>query len=148
MDNLKTKQDIEILRTESKRYIQVNNGDPRKYPCETPPHNMLTNPSRLLFSCASSKGASGSPGIQITANGQIVVVTMLLHGYPDFFYDKDCELLKANWPKEYTIEQGVNFASVFAKMKKNNSSLSDEIFPASDNSNPGSFHVLHPSDKN
>lgn len=132
INNPQTVEDIKFLRTESRRFIEERSMSTDIYPCETRPHNLLDNRSRLLFHCASGKGASGSPGVQITASGQVVVVTMLIHGYPDWRYGDNCEALRSSWPEAYTIEQGINFASVFSKMRAQNRTLCDEIFPPED----------------
>lgn len=129
INNPQTLEDIRFLRMESRRFIEGKGLSTDTYPCETPPHNTLDNRSRVLFHCASSKGASGSPGVQITASGHVVVVTMLIHGYPDWSHGDNCESFRGNWPEEYSIEQGINFASVFSKMRELNPTLCDEIFP-------------------
>lgn len=97
--------------------------------CEFPPHDILANTHRYLFHCKLSKGASGSPGAVVLEDGRVVVVTMLLHGYPDWYYDLSVtEELKTTWPKECCVEQGVNLKSVYERMLSENASLCHEIF--------------------
>lgn len=96
---------------------------------EFQPHHILTNPNRFLFHCKFSKGASGSPGLVVLEDGRVVVVTMLLCGLPDWYYDNSVPNdLKNNWPKEYCVEQGVNFKSVYEHMLIQNPTLCHEIF--------------------
>ncbi|XP_060578815.1 uncharacterized protein LOC132735827 [Ruditapes philippinarum] len=96
---------------------------------EMPPHNILTNPNRFLFHCKFTKGASGSPGVVILPDGRVVVVTMLLCGLPDWYYDPDVQdNVKNSWPQEYCVEQGVNLKSVYEKMSRDNATLCQQIF--------------------
>ncbi|XP_060600573.1 uncharacterized protein LOC132754002 [Ruditapes philippinarum] len=96
---------------------------------EMPPHNILTNPNRFLFHCKFTKGASGSPGVVILPDGRVVVVTMLLCGLPDWYYDPAVQdNVKNSWLKQYCVEQGVNLKSVYEKMFRNNPTLCQQIF--------------------
>ncbi|XP_045204665.2 uncharacterized protein LOC123557314 [Mercenaria mercenaria] len=96
---------------------------------EAAPYNTLTNPDRYLFHCKFTKGASGSPGVVILEDGRVVVVTMLLCGLPDWYYDMSVQdNIKNNWPKEYCVEQGVNLKSVYDLMSTKNPTLCRDIF--------------------
>ena len=89
----------------------------------------LTNKHRFLFHCKFTKGASGSPGIVCLSDGRKVVVTMLLRGYPEWYYDPSMEAFKANWSKdELCVEQGVKLESLYKIMKKKNPELCNAIF--------------------
>jgi hypothetical protein len=144
----KTIEDIEKLRQQSREYVSRNNKDPSVHTCDTRPYNTLDNKDRLLFHCASGKGASGSPGVQVTSDGKVVVVTMLLHGYPDWYYDEKCKTLKNDWQKVYTVEQGVNFASVYTTIMNRNKQLCDDIFVGEASAFNKSLKVVQPTDAN
>lgn len=95
---------------------------------EFPPHR-LDRSDRFLFHCTFSKGASGSPGVVVLADGRVVVVTMLLRGFPDWYYDPNLpQDVKDIWPKQYCVEQGSNMMIVYDKMMANNPALCQEIF--------------------
>ncbi|XP_060590931.1 uncharacterized protein LOC132745931 [Ruditapes philippinarum] len=94
---------------------------------DVPPHNTLENPDRFLFHCKFTQGGSGSPGV-VLIDEKIIVTTVLLHGYPDWYYDPSMEMYKMNWLQENCIEQGVNMMSVREKMKQTNPALCINIF--------------------
>lgn len=87
--------------------------------------NSLFNLNRYLFHCRMSNGASGSPGI-IIVNGEAVVVTMLLRGYPGWYYENS--EMRAKWEESFCIEQGANMMSVATAIKDKNQELFQEIF--------------------
>ncbi|XP_060600570.1 uncharacterized protein LOC132754000 isoform X2 [Ruditapes philippinarum] len=96
---------------------------------EFPPHSTLSNENRILFHCRFSKGASGSPGVLIMENGNIVVVTLLLCGYPNWRYNEDTDdQMRSNWPNEYCIEQGADMIKVGNFMREENDQLYQDIF--------------------
>ncbi|XP_060578817.1 uncharacterized protein LOC132735829 [Ruditapes philippinarum] len=96
---------------------------------EFPPHSVLLNKQRILFHCRFSKGASGTPGIIVQEDGRAVVVTMLLCGYPDWYYDMRVEeSIRSDWPREYCIEQGADMISVGKNMAARNPNLYQDIF--------------------
>lgn len=94
------------------------------------PHpNTLTNLDRYLLNCKFTKGASGAPGVVVQEDGTVIVVTMLLRGYPDWYYDPDLpEELRISWPQDFCIEQGANMNSVYFKMKEREPELCTDIF--------------------
>lgn len=98
---------------------------------EVKPHHTLDNPHRFLFHCKFTKGASGSPGLVFSNDGRIVVVSMLLRGYPDWYYDPNPNMddFRSTWSKDsWCVEQGVNLLSVHEIMSKENPKLAQEIF--------------------
>ncbi|XP_060552617.1 uncharacterized protein LOC132713929 isoform X2 [Ruditapes philippinarum] len=102
---------------------------------DMPPHNILNNPKRFLFHCKFTKGASGSPGVVTCSDGRIVVVTMLLCGLPDWYYDSNVDAnVRSQWPKDHCVEQGVNLKYVYEKMYQCNKSLCNQIFHDDDES--------------
>ncbi|XP_060578485.1 uncharacterized protein LOC132735549 [Ruditapes philippinarum] len=106
---------------------------------DMPPHNILTNPKRFLFHCKFTKGASGSPGVVTLPDGRYVVVTMLLCGLPDWYYDSNVDArVICSWPKDHCVEQGVNLKSVYEKMYQENKSLCYHIFNVHEESSPNS----------
>ncbi|XP_053381507.1 uncharacterized protein LOC123562744 [Mercenaria mercenaria] len=120
-DATKTLDDIRWVKNHSLEQTNEN--------FEFPPYNMLTNKQRVLFHCKFSKGASGSPGIVILENDHVIVVTMLLCGYPNWYYDGSVDRnLRSRWPKEYCIEQGADMASVARTMYNKNRVLYQDIF--------------------
>lgn len=94
----------------------------------------MENRKRLLFHCSFEKGGSGSPGIAIV-DGKEAVVTMLLRGYPGWFYDPNLDqTIRDQVGKNQLIEQGVNMVALYDKMNANDISLCYAIFgkPATD----------------
>ena len=88
----------------------------------------LDTPGRILFHCSFKKGGSGSPGIAVVGE-QAVVVTVLLHGYPDWFYDPNFDQnIKNNVGNQQRIEQGVSMRDLYFKMQDVNADLRDAIF--------------------
>ncbi|XP_053382036.1 uncharacterized protein LOC128549418 [Mercenaria mercenaria] len=96
-------------------------------PCDFEQFNSLTNKDRFLFHCKFTKGASGSPGIVLKGNN-IHVTTVLVYGYPDWYYDPTQARLREIWPIKYCIEQGANMQSVCRNMFKADTQLCREIF--------------------
>ena len=97
--------------------------------CHPTGFNGIEQSSRILFHCSFEKGGSGSPGIDVTDGQEAVVVTMLLRGYPDWYYDPNIDQsLKANVSKNQRIEQGVNMVSLYKKMHTVNTDLCNAIF--------------------
>ncbi|XP_053391279.1 uncharacterized protein LOC128554079, partial [Mercenaria mercenaria] len=94
---------------------------------DTPPYDTVDNPYRFLFQCKFSKGASGAPGI-VLIGGTIYVTTVLLHGYPDWYYDTSMETYKSNWLPEHCVQQGVNLMCLRNLMQETHSSLCQDIF--------------------
>ncbi|XP_053391286.1 uncharacterized protein LOC128554082 [Mercenaria mercenaria] len=94
---------------------------------DTPPNDSVHNPYRFLFQCKFTKGASGSPGIVLVGK-TIYVTTVLLHGYPDWYYDPTMEVYKNNWLDEHCVQQGVNIMSVCEMMRATHPSLCQDIF--------------------
>lgn len=85
-------------------------------------------PGRVLFHCSFQKGGSGSPGIAVV-EGQAVVVTVLLHGYPDWFYDPNFDQdIKNRVANQQRIEQGVSMMDLYLKMHAVNRDLCYAIF--------------------
>ncbi|KAK3610941.1 hypothetical protein CHS0354_016701 [Potamilus streckersoni] len=88
------------------------------------------NPSKILFDCTFSKGASGSPGFIISSHNHMpYIVTMLLCGYPDWLYDERVSDKEKTCIQDgYTFEQGVRLTEVYNDMKVRNPELCLEIF--------------------
>ena len=85
-------------------------------------------PGRILFTCSFQKGGSGSPGIALIGE-QAVVVTVLLHGYPDWFYDPNFDQnIKNSIGNQQRIEQGVSMKDLYFRMRDVNTVLRDAIF--------------------
>ena len=83
---------------------------------------------RIMFHCSFQKGGSGSPGIAVVGE-QAVVVTVLLHGYPDWFYDPNFDQdIKNRVANQQRIEQGVSMIDLHYKIHEVNSDLCNEIF--------------------
>ena len=91
--------------------------------------NGIDSSSRILFQCSFETGGSGSPGITVRYGQEAVVVTMLLRGYPGWYYDANIDQsLKANISKNQRIEQGVNMFSLYQKMHSVNPDLCIAVF--------------------
>ena len=91
----------------------------------------IDTPGRILFHCSFEKGGSGSPGIALVGR-QAVVVTVLLHGYPNWYYDPNFDQgIKNRVTNQQRIEQGVNMADLYLKMREVNRDLCDAIFGSS-----------------
>ncbi|XP_060600565.1 uncharacterized protein LOC132753999 isoform X1 [Ruditapes philippinarum] len=120
-DSTTTFSDIQWVKNHSLEQAR------RGYEC--PPHSVLLNKQRILFHCKFSKGASGTPGIIVQEDGRAVVATMLLCGYPDWYYDiRVEERIRSDWPQEYCIEQGADMISVGKNMAARNPYLYQDIF--------------------
>lgn len=87
----------------------------------------MQNKDRWLLNCQSRKGASGAPGVAVV-DEKPVVLTMLLHGYPNWYYNEKCQNLIQPWHEQLLVQQGTNFRSVAEKMKQRNNELHGEIF--------------------
>jgi len=120
-----TKQEIIGLTQKSDTFVGNN-----RFPFSSGEHNYVLNEQRILFHCKSSKGASGAPGIQVMEDGRIIVVTMLLRGYPEWYYLDTPEVaqLKCQWKQEYCIEQGAVMSEICQKMLAKNPGLCSEVF--------------------
>lgn len=89
--------------------------------------------TRLLFRCSFRHGASGCPGFLVRSEGDVRVVTVLLRGFPDFYYyDNFTEEEKNRVPTEKLIQQGANIGAIMEDMEKKNKELFREIFQYSD----------------
>ena len=86
-------------------------------------------PERLLFHCSFQQGGSGSPGLAVEGGKKAVVVTMLLRGYPEWYYAPDCNpQIRARVSPDQCIEQGVDMVSLYHKMHRINRDLCNSIF--------------------
>ena len=86
-------------------------------------------PERLLFHCSFQQGGSGSPGIAVEGGKKAVVVTMLLRGYPEWYYDPACNTqLREQVARDSCIEQGVDMVALYQKMHSENPDLCYSIF--------------------
>jgi hypothetical protein len=95
--------------------------------CDCPPHDTIDNPHRFLFRCRFTKGGSGAPGV-VLIGINIYVTTVLLWGYPNWYFDKTFEEKKVNWPEGDCIQQGVNLKSLQEIMHLAYPELSVDIF--------------------
>ena len=88
----------------------------------------IDNPDRILFNCSFQKGGSGSPGLAVVGS-EPVVTTVLLHGYPDWFYEptvaqhKKNEILPGN-----KLEQGVKMESLHELLQVEAPGVFKDIF--------------------
>ena len=90
----------------------------------------IDNPERILFHCSFQKGGSGSPGLVVVGNIP-VVITVLLHGYPDWFYDSKVDKrIKDTVHNHNKIEQGVLMESLYQLFHKESPKLCEDIFRA------------------
>ncbi|WAR31148.1 hypothetical protein MAR_033690 [Mya arenaria] len=124
----KTQADIKLVRDMSKQFIEDNDRSVDDFPYDFEGSANVDNTSRFLFHCCVGKGASGSPGVVVQDDGRVVVVTMLLHGYPDWYYSEKSDSFRQGWRQECCVEQGANMRAVYEKMLSNKT-LRDEIFP-------------------
>lgn len=124
----KTKADIQYLRKKSEDFLKHYNKDPAVYKVEEGGNNMLDNIHRFLFNTCLAKAGSGSPGVILQPNGDVAVVTMLLHGYPDWYYNDGCSDIKQEWLKSDCVEQGANMLAIYNKMKARNPELCHNVF--------------------
>ena len=123
---------ISVISTETANHINIVRRwcRDKSLTCEVYGDNMLDNPKRWLFHVAENftKGASGCPGLVINPPDAIVV-TVLLRGYPDWYYDSAIsDQIKGTLPDGYRVEQGTNLASLCWDMKNENPGLCKEIF--------------------
>ncbi|XP_033758811.1 uncharacterized protein LOC117341087 isoform X2 [Pecten maximus] len=84
----------------------------------------------VLFDCWVQHGASGSPGIEMASDGEPACSLMLIHGYPDFVFDKEkYQVVSDDHP--YMIEQGVTMEAIankLSKLGKAHKKVKEEIF--------------------
>ena len=83
-------------------------------------------PERFLFHCSMQHGGSGSPGIAIEGGEKAVVVTMLLRGYPDWYYCNP--QMHTQVAPTQCIEQGVDMVALYKKMHSEDRDLCNTIF--------------------
>ena len=89
----------------------------------------IDNPRRILFHCSFQKGGSGSPGL-VVVDDIPVVITVLLHGYPDWFYDSKVDKrIKDTVHNHNKIEQGVLMESLYELLHES-PELCKDIFRA------------------
>ena len=85
--------------------------------------------NRLHFKCSFRHGASGCPGLLVRPGGEVTVVTVLLRGFPDFYYfDNFTDEERSRVPIGKLIQQGSNMKSIMDDMKTINEDLYEEIF--------------------
>ena len=123
-----THRNVKYIIRKSEQFLRQNGKD-REAGTVTDDMDQLRNPHRVLFNCCSAKGASGAPGI-IMRDGKPYVVTMLLHGYPNWYYKENLISLREYWPDLYTVEQGIDIKAMEVKVKNNNRGLYDNLFPS------------------
>lgn len=89
----------------------------------------IEDKTRLLFQCKFRHGASGCPGFIVKPGGEARVVTVLLRGFPDFYYFENfTEEEKNRVPTEKLIQQGCTIEAIMKDMKFRNMDLYSEIF--------------------
>ncbi|KAL4218715.1 hypothetical protein ACF0H5_021303 [Mactra antiquata] len=128
MDAQQSKNDSLKLSRLSQEFLTENGLDVSYYQCELPPYNILMNRNRILFHCQCNKGSSGAPGLQVTSDGKVTVVTMMLHGYPDWYYSSELDHIIRYWNEADTVEQGANLHSIYAAIRDKNVRLFNDIF--------------------
>lgn len=85
--------------------------------------------TRLHFQCMFRHGASGCPGFIVPPGGEAKVVTVLLRGFPDFYYfDNFTDEERERVPTEKLIQQGSNIDAIKKDMQIRNMNLYREIF--------------------
>nr|XP_034302665.1 uncharacterized protein LOC105344256 isoform X3 [Crassostrea gigas] len=85
--------------------------------------------TRLHFQCMFRHGASGCPGFIVPPGGEAKVVTVLLRGFPDFYYfDNFTDEERERVPTEKLIQQGSNIDAIKKDMQTKNMDLYREIF--------------------
>eukprot|EP00105_Crassostrea_gigas_P028583 XP_011450277.1 PREDICTED: uncharacterized protein LOC105344256 isoform X1 [Crassostrea gigas] len=85
--------------------------------------------TRLHFQCMFRHGASGCPGFIVPPGGEARVVTVLLRGFPDFYYfDNFTDEERERVPTEKLIQQGSNIDAIKKDMQTKNMDLYREIF--------------------
>ncbi|KAH3792463.1 hypothetical protein DPMN_145981 [Dreissena polymorpha] len=89
-------------------------------------NNNINNVNRILFNCTSTQGASAAPGVAVR-NGVVYVVTMLLCGFPDWYYDSRSESFRKNFPNNCRVEQGADMTAIEFKAKTDNEKLWEEM---------------------
>lgn len=77
----------------------------------------IDDSSMLLFHCIFQHGASGSPGLVIGPCKEPRVVTMLMKGYPSFYWELSYDQQK-QIPPNFLIEQGIRMSAVRELMNR------------------------------
>lgn len=121
------KKDIENFRSISEHFLKDRGIDPYLYKFEGGNENIITNPKRILFRTDLGKGGSGSPGFVIM-NNELYIASMLLRGYPEWYFNDDLRGLREHWDHFWLVEQGANMKYVYSAMKTKNSELFNNIF--------------------
>lgn len=129
-DAEQTQRDIQFAKQKSDALLVSRTKDKSVYKFQSGVFNTPENLKRLLFHTGLAHGASGSPGVVVRGDGVVAVVTMLLRGYPDWFYCEGCSDIKQYWDPAYCVEQGANMTCIYNKMKISNPVLCENIFPA------------------
>ncbi|KAL5015222.1 hypothetical protein ScPMuIL_009492 [Solemya velum] len=76
----------------------------------------MDDSSMLLFHCSFQHGASGSPGLVIGPHKEPRVVTMLMKGYPSFYWELPHNI-QSHIPTNFLVEQGIRMSIVRELMK-------------------------------
>ncbi|XP_053388443.1 uncharacterized protein LOC128551565 [Mercenaria mercenaria] len=135
-------EDVQLVKKKSKDMVKFCKTVRRKSKkikenCDWIEYVMKTpqKPLKHHFHTSFVQGASGAPGVKFkddpfveTILENAVVVTMLTGGYPQWYYNPDKAHKKHRWDTKYCIEEGVNMAAVYKKLKKVNSGLCQDIF--------------------
>ncbi|XP_061169608.1 uncharacterized protein LOC133178966 [Saccostrea echinata] len=89
----------------------------------------IKDKTRLLFQCQFRHGASGCPGFIVRSKGDIRVVTVLLRGFPDFYYFSNfTEEERLRVPIDKLIQQGSDMEAIWKDVESKNKELYREIF--------------------
>ncbi|XP_062622369.1 uncharacterized protein LOC134283870 [Saccostrea cucullata] len=89
----------------------------------------IKDQTRLHFQCSFRHGASGCPGFIVRSKGDIRVVTVLLRGFPDFYYFSNfTEEERDRVTTDKLIQQGSDMEAIWEDMKSKNWELYREIF--------------------
>ena len=79
----------------------------------------LDKTERLVIKCQFEHGASGCPGV-VVLDDQLYLVTMLLRGFPDFYFNEQFKgEKKEKFPRCNLFQQGVNIGAIYEDLKKN-----------------------------
>jgi hypothetical protein len=80
----------------------------------------LDKTERLVIKCKFEHGASGCPGVVVLDDDQLYLVTMLLRGFPDFYFNEQFKgKKKKKFPRCNLFQQGVNIGAIYEDLKKN-----------------------------
>ncbi|KAK3087702.1 hypothetical protein FSP39_009367 [Pinctada imbricata] len=110
------------------RIDDLNKWSKKKYELEYDPEGLMKSSERIMFQCSFRQGASGAPGFYVDPTGRAVLVTMLLRGFPAFFYYDNFKDERKNIDDKYLKQQGVNIGEVMKDIQQRDSSLHKEIF--------------------